>query len=73
MCWATFRALDTNADRVGLLGAGQLHALEPGLALLDLLDDGGECLVQAGERTRADPALASATRPSAAGAATPLR
>jgi 2-keto-4-pentenoate hydratase/2-oxohepta-3-ene-1,7-dioic acid hydratase in catechol pathway len=55
MRWATFVDPGSGADRVGLVVDEALHALEPGLALLDLLGDDGERLASAGERAAADP------------------
>lgn len=70
MRWASF--LDANArERVGLVVDDRIHALEPGLRLIDLLGDDG--LEAAGERAADDPAeilsledtrlLAPVTRP----------
>ena len=56
MRWATFRVAGADQDRVGLVEAGRVYALEPGLALIDLLGDDGERLARAGERARSDPA-----------------
>lgn len=55
MRWATFTAGDVNEPRVGLLVDSRIHALEPGIALVDLLGDDGERLAAAGERARSDP------------------
>jgi 2-keto-4-pentenoate hydratase/2-oxohepta-3-ene-1,7-dioic acid hydratase in catechol pathway len=55
MRWATFVDPGSGRDRVGLVVDGSVHALEPGLALLDLLGDDGERLATAGERATADP------------------
>jgi 2-keto-4-pentenoate hydratase/2-oxohepta-3-ene-1,7-dioic acid hydratase in catechol pathway len=53
MRWASF--LDANArERVGLVVDDRIHALEPGLRLIDLLGDDG--LEAAGERAADDPA-----------------
>jgi 2-keto-4-pentenoate hydratase/2-oxohepta-3-ene-1,7-dioic acid hydratase in catechol pathway len=60
MRWVTFRRNGLSdgegEDRVGLLIAGDIHALPPGVRLVDLLGDDGERLSQAGERARRDPA-----------------
>lgn len=55
MRWATFVDPSDGADRVGLVVENRLHALDPGVALLDLLG-GGERLAEAGERAAASPA-----------------
>jgi 2-keto-4-pentenoate hydratase/2-oxohepta-3-ene-1,7-dioic acid hydratase in catechol pathway len=55
MRWATFRAAD-GAERIGVVLGETIHALEPGLGLLDLLGDDGTKLRQAGERATTDPA-----------------
>ncbi|MBI4261742.1 MAG: fumarylacetoacetate hydrolase family protein [Actinobacteria bacterium] len=55
MRWATFVDGRTGQDRVGLVVGDRLHALEPGVALLDLLGDDGERLAEAGERAERDP------------------
>lgn len=60
MRWATFEAGADGVQRVGLLHDGRLLALEPGLALVDLLGDDGERLQRAGERARKAPAGAFA-------------
>jgi len=55
MRWATFDD-DQGRERVGLLvGDDQLHAIEPGPRLVDLLGDDGERLASAGERARSRP------------------
>ena len=56
MRWATFRAGDGSADRVGLVVEGRLHALPHGTTLVSLFGDDGERLARAGERALADPA-----------------
>src|SRR3954469_6162323 len=56
MRWATFRVSGDDRDRVGVVEAGGVYALEPGLALIDLLGDDGERLARAGERAQRDPA-----------------
>lgn len=55
MRWATFTSGDVAEPRVGLLVDSRVHALEPGIALVDLLGDDGERLAAAGERARSDP------------------
>jgi 2-keto-4-pentenoate hydratase/2-oxohepta-3-ene-1,7-dioic acid hydratase in catechol pathway len=55
MRWVTYRHDDEAADRVGLLLAEEVHGLQPGLALIDLLGDDGERLAMAGERARSEP------------------
>lgn len=55
MRWATFTAGGTDEARVGLVVDDQVHALEPGVGLLDFLGDDGERLAAAGERARSDP------------------
>ncbi len=55
MRWATFRYPESAIDRVGLVMGEHIHALEPGLALLNLLGDDGTLLAEAGERAQAHP------------------
>src|SRR2546429_2104193 len=55
MRWATFRGAD-GEERVGVVLGESIHALEPGLRLLDLLGDDGTRLLAAGERATTDPA-----------------
>lgn len=55
MRWTTFRSPESAVDRVGLVVGEDIHALETGLALLDLLGDDGTLLAEAGERARANP------------------
>jgi 2-keto-4-pentenoate hydratase/2-oxohepta-3-ene-1,7-dioic acid hydratase in catechol pathway len=55
MRWATFRSDDSAENRVGLVVDNRIHALEPGLRLIDLLGDDGERLAEAGERARSGP------------------
>jgi 2-keto-4-pentenoate hydratase/2-oxohepta-3-ene-1,7-dioic acid hydratase in catechol pathway len=52
---ATYRHLESDADRVGILAGGLLHALPEGTRLLDLLGDDGERLAEAGRRALDDP------------------
>jgi 2-keto-4-pentenoate hydratase/2-oxohepta-3-ene-1,7-dioic acid hydratase in catechol pathway len=52
---ATYRHLESDADRVGILAGGLLHALPEGTRLLDLLGDDGERLAEAGGRALDDP------------------
>lgn len=54
MRWATFTA-EGSGPRVGLVVDDLIHALEPGVSLLDLLGDDGERLAEAGEQARSDP------------------
>ncbi len=55
MRWTTFRLLNSDVDRVGLVVGDQIHALEAGLALLDLLGDDGERLRRVGEQVMRNP------------------
>ena len=55
MRWATYQRPGEAGERVGLVVGNRLHALEPGLAILDLLGDDGERLARAGERARQNP------------------
>src|SRR5712691_3988213 len=59
MRWAAFQGAD-GGERLGVLLGESLHALEPGLALMDLLGDDGTRLREAGERATSDPAAAFA-------------
>ena len=52
MRWATFRPLDSAAERVGVLVGDRLHALPAGPALVDLLPD----LAEAGRQAVRSPA-----------------
>src|SRR2546428_4125444 len=54
MRWATF-ADRQGRERVGLAVGNALHAIEPGLRLVDLLGDEGQRLNEAGERVRSNP------------------
>ncbi|HXF56003.1 MAG TPA: fumarylacetoacetate hydrolase family protein [Actinomycetota bacterium] len=54
MRWATFR-VGGGGERVGLLQGDRVHALEPGVRLVDLLGDGGDRLRAAGERALLEP------------------
>jgi 2-keto-4-pentenoate hydratase/2-oxohepta-3-ene-1,7-dioic acid hydratase in catechol pathway len=54
MRWATF-ADRQGRERVGLAVGEALHALEPGVRLLDLLGDEGQRLEEAGQQSRANP------------------
>jgi len=54
MRWATF-ADRQGRERVGLAVGEALHALEPGVRLVDLLGDEGQRLEEAGQRSRANP------------------
>jgi 2-keto-4-pentenoate hydratase/2-oxohepta-3-ene-1,7-dioic acid hydratase in catechol pathway len=53
--WATFLDLD-GRERTGVVAGDDLHALEPGTRLLDLLGDEGARLAEAGDRVTAHPA-----------------
>ncbi len=55
MRWATFHYPKSAVDHVGLVMGEHIHALETGLALLDLLGDDGTLLAEAGERARTNP------------------
>ena len=55
MRWASFLGSDGD-ERIGVLLGDSIHALEPGLRLLDLLGDDGQRLRGAGERASTDPA-----------------
>ena len=55
MRWVTYRRAAESPDRIGLLLGDQIHGLQPGLALIDLLGDDGERLAMAGERARSEP------------------
>ncbi len=52
---ATYRHLGSDADRVGVLSGGMLHALPEGTLLIDLLGDDGERLAGAAGAALADP------------------
>jgi len=54
MRWATF-ADRQGQERVGLVVDDAIHALQPGVRLMDLLGDDGGRLAEAGERARAKP------------------
>jgi 2-keto-4-pentenoate hydratase/2-oxohepta-3-ene-1,7-dioic acid hydratase in catechol pathway len=54
MRWATYLD-DERRERTGVVEGTSVHALEPGVRLLDLLGDDGERLAAAGERARRDP------------------
>lgn len=54
--WATF--IDGEGrERTGLLVGDDLHALEPGARLIDLLGDDGERLAAVGDRAVSDPSV----------------
>jgi 2-keto-4-pentenoate hydratase/2-oxohepta-3-ene-1,7-dioic acid hydratase in catechol pathway len=55
MRWVTFRHPTNNEERAGLLVGEAIHALPPGIRLIDLLGDHGERLAEAGERATRDP------------------
>ena len=55
MRWAAFRGAD-GEERLGVVLGENVHALEPGLTLIDLLGDDGTRLREAGERATTDPA-----------------
>ena len=52
---ATYRRPGSDADRVGVVAEGRIHALAEGVRLLDLLGDDGERLAEAGRQALADP------------------
>ena len=54
MRWATFLD-DEGRERAGLVVGERLHAIEPGVRLIDLLGDDGERLARAGERVASEP------------------
>jgi 2-keto-4-pentenoate hydratase/2-oxohepta-3-ene-1,7-dioic acid hydratase in catechol pathway len=54
MRWVTYRQ-GGGGERVGLVIEERVHALEAGVALIDLLGGDGERLARAGERAQADP------------------
>jgi 2-keto-4-pentenoate hydratase/2-oxohepta-3-ene-1,7-dioic acid hydratase in catechol pathway len=56
MRWSTFCPRESKSDRIGLVVGEAIHALEPGIALIDLLGDDGERLAAAGERALGSPA-----------------
>ena len=57
MRWATFRtAEDPGIDRVGPVLDGKVFALPPGMRLADLIKDGQESLLKAGEGAIRAPA-----------------
>ena len=47
MKWVTFK--DNNGERVGVLSGDDVHALQPGLTLLELIGHGAAELREAGE------------------------
>jgi 2-keto-4-pentenoate hydratase/2-oxohepta-3-ene-1,7-dioic acid hydratase in catechol pathway len=55
MRWAAFRGAD-GEERLGVVVGENVHSLEPGLTLIDLLGDDGSKLRDAGERATTDPA-----------------
>jgi 2-keto-4-pentenoate hydratase/2-oxohepta-3-ene-1,7-dioic acid hydratase in catechol pathway len=55
MRWATFRDAE-GRERTGIVDGDDVHALEPGIRLIDLLGDRGEGLSAAGDRASSDPA-----------------
>jgi 2-keto-4-pentenoate hydratase/2-oxohepta-3-ene-1,7-dioic acid hydratase in catechol pathway len=55
MRWATFRDSE-GRERTGVVAGDDVHALEPGIRLIDLLGGGGEGLSAAGDRASSDPA-----------------
>lgn len=60
MRWVAYTSTEqrdeSGGERLGLLVDGQVHGLEAGARLLDLLGDDGERLAAAGEKARAAPA-----------------
>lgn len=55
MRWTTYRTKDSTDSRVGLVLRDQVHALQPGVRLIDLLGDDGERLARAGEQATSAP------------------
>jgi 2-keto-4-pentenoate hydratase/2-oxohepta-3-ene-1,7-dioic acid hydratase in catechol pathway len=55
MRWATFRDSE-GRERTGLVVGDELHALEPGIRLIDLLGSGREGLAASGDRAIGEPA-----------------
>ena len=55
MRWVTYRHADGRDDRVGLLVDGNVHGLEHGAALVDLLGDDGTKLRHAADRATREP------------------
>ncbi|MFN2582333.1 MAG: fumarylacetoacetate hydrolase family protein, partial [Candidatus Dormibacteria bacterium] len=53
--WVTYRERDAVETRVGLVIDTQVHGLEPGLRLIELLGDDGERLAHAADRARREP------------------
>jgi fumarylacetoacetate (FAA) hydrolase len=51
MRWVTFRVPDGDADRVGVLDGDAVHAMEPGVRLVDLLGDLAGAAERAGGET----------------------
>ena len=56
MRWVTYRGED--GERTGVLGGDVIHALPPGVTLLDLIGHGAEALRETGERALHAPAAA---------------
>ena len=55
MRWVTYRHVDGRDVRTGLLVDGNVHGLEHGVALVDLLGDDGTRLARAGHEATAEP------------------
>jgi len=53
--WATYRTTSDAIDRIGVVVADLVYALEPGIQLIDLLGDDGKRLAQASERALTYP------------------
>ena len=54
MRWLTYRSNGQSDDRVGLLVGDDVHGLEPGVALVDLIGDDAR-LAEAGQRAQRSP------------------
>jgi len=55
MRWVTYRHVDGRDDRVGKVVDGNVHGLEHGVSLVDLLGDDGTRLRRAGDRATTEP------------------
>src|SRR5438105_15406670 len=62
MRWVTYRHADSRDDRTGLIVDGNVHGLEHGVSLVDLLGDDGTRLHRAGGRATAEPSEVLALR-----------
>jgi 2-keto-4-pentenoate hydratase/2-oxohepta-3-ene-1,7-dioic acid hydratase in catechol pathway len=56
MRWVRYVSQGNTTPRCGVLEDGMVHALEPGITLIELLGDDGQRLAEAGERALRDPA-----------------